>query len=125
MVGSNLFIGLIAGGISIFSFVLILRQAQGLPPNPSFFERLKRAIMVGVGFLVFFISGVVSIDYISSPSIAKNWNIRAILALLCYTIPVFLITLLGSFVWFSRSDATRQFFSRRLKNINQNSKKKK
>ncbi len=112
---ANWIIGLLLSLISIFGFFLAARQGYRLSLQPGVLLRIRKAFLTGFGFLVFFISGVMAIYFFGDPNLEKDWSFASLEGLLCFTMPIGLLTIIGSFIWFSRVDTTQQFLSRKLK----------
>jgi hypothetical protein len=125
MFTSNITIGLVAALVSLSSFIIAAKQGLGRIPQLGVFERVKKAILTGIGFVVFFISGFVAIYYLADLSVEKNLSLVSLKGLFCFLAPIGLLTILGSFIWFSRRDATQEHLSHKLTEIIEKSKKSK
>jgi uncharacterized BrkB/YihY/UPF0761 family membrane protein len=125
MYESNLLIGIVLALFSLSGFVLALRQGAHWIRNASVLDKLQRALFAGLGFAICFISGVISLDYLVSPNLEKNWDRVALSSLICMTSPMIILTTIGAFIWNLRRDATQSFLSNRLDRIIQKSRKPK
>lgn len=114
---ANRIIGLLLSLLSISGFVLAVRQGYRLSSQPGVLLRIRKAFLTGFGFLVFFISGVMAIYFFGDPNLEKDWSLASLEGLLCFAIPIGLLTIIGSFIWFSRINTTQQYLSRKLKEI--------
>jgi hypothetical protein len=121
----NMIKGLLATLLSLLGFVLAVWPNLKLIPNLGIAARIGRALMTGLGFLFFSISGTVALDYLGSPNIERNWDIKALSGSFCFGLPVSLLLMIGSFIWYSRRIGTQRHFSTKLDKIIQNSKKSK
>ena len=119
----NIVIGVIAALFSLFGFMLSVWPNMKLTPNLGVLARIGSALMTGLGFLIFFIIGTVALDYLGSPDVEKSWNTKNMGGLICFALPGALLVTLGSLIWYSGRIATQKFFSRRLSEIIQKSKK--
>jgi len=123
MIIKNFIIGLALGLLSLSGFVIAAKQGLGWAPKLGVVARIRKALLTGFGFLVFVISGLVAIDYLVNPNIGKTWSLAALEGLFCFAFPIALLPIVGSFIWFSRRNATHQYFSSKLREIIENSKK--
>ena len=122
MYTKNLFIGLALALLSLLGFLLMLWQGKNWIRNSSILDKMRRAALSGIGFALFFISGVAAIDYIGSPNVEKNWSLSTLGSLFCLISPMIALTMIGSFIWYLRRDDTQRFLSERLDHIIQKSK---
>jgi hypothetical protein len=125
MLITNLTMGLLAALVSLSSFIVAAKQGLGWIPKLGVLERVKKALLTGVGLVVFFVSGVVALYYLVEPNVEKDLSLVALKGLFCFAVPIGLLTILGSFIWFSRRDATQMYFSHKLTEIIERSKKSK
>lgn len=123
MVIENSIIGLALAILSLTGFAVAVKQGLGWIPKLGILERIIKSTLTTLGFIVFAVSGFVSIDYLSSPNVEKTWSLVSIEGLLCFAIPMGLITFVGSFIWFLRRDATHQYFSNKMSEIVRHSKR--
>jgi len=123
MIMRNLIIGVVLASLSLSGFVVAVKQGLGWIPKLGILERIKKALLTGFGFLVFVMCGFVAIDYLANPNVEKTWSLGALEGLFCFAAPIGSLTIVGSFIWFSRRDATQQYFSHKLNEIIENSKK--
>ncbi len=121
----NLLIGLALALFSLAGFVLALRQGIYWIRDAGVLDKLRRALLSGLGFAMFFISGAIALDYLVSPNLEKNWDRDALSSLICITSPMVILTTIGAFIWYLRRDATQSFLSDRLDRIIQRSRKPK
>ncbi len=121
----DLLIGLGSFVLSIFGLVLVWRQEVNLSLHPNIKERIGRALIGGLGLLIFVTSGLVTISTIGFPSSERVWSLESSGGLLCIAVPACLLATVGLFIRFSTRGAIHGYFSRRLDEIAQNLKKQK
>ncbi len=121
----NLVIGMISTVISILGFILAIWPNIKLVPGLGFVARIGRALLTGLGFLIFSVSSTIALEYFDSLQVEKNWNPEILSGAFCFSFPIALIMAIGSLVWYSRRIATKEYFSRRLDEIIRSSKKHK
>ena len=109
--------------LSLCGFAMSIWQGLTLPPHSSPGIKLRKAFLTGLGIVVCFVSGVIAIDYLASPDAELHWGSGVLGGLLCFILPMALITIVGSYLWFSRQEATQQYFATRLRRIIERSKK--
>jgi len=118
----NLLIGLVLALISLSGFALILWQGARWIRHAGLLDKIRRALLSGIGFAISFISGAIAVDYLGSPGLEKNWGREAIGGLIYFTLPMAAFTTIGAFIFYLRSDATQDFLSDRLDRIIKKSK---
>jgi ABC-type Fe3+ transport system permease subunit len=119
----NVLIGTAAVLICLVGLLLLVQPSRRQPVHLGIIERMIRAFLAGLGFMISAISGTAAVNYLGSPRLEKDWNIGTLAALSCFALPIGLLTIIGVYYWYSRQDATQQFFSRRLNEIIRKSKK--
>ncbi len=125
MLARNTIIGLLAALLSMVGFVLAVWPNLKLIPNLGIPARIGRALLTGLGFLLFSISGAIALDYLGSPELEKDLERETLGGLFCFSVPIALLTTIGSLIWYSGRIHTQSYFSSRLDKIIQNSKKEK
>jgi hypothetical protein len=121
----NILIGLIAVIVSLAGIALVVLQDIGLPPNSSIIERMKRALLGGIGLMIFCIGGLSAISSFGFPNSDKGWNLQSLEALFRFMLPLVFLCTIGLFIRYSTSDAIHVYFSRKMDEIKQNSKRQK
>lgn len=119
----NLLIGSLLAFVSLSSFVFVLRQGSHWRQKAGISDSLRRALLSGLGFAIFFTSGVIALDYIGTPNVEKHWDVLTVGSLMCLASPMIMLTTVGAFVWYLRRDATQHFLSERLNRIIQRRKR--
>jgi uncharacterized membrane protein len=113
---TNLALGIGLSLLSLSGFVIaILQNSQ--KEDAIFPARIRRALLTGVGFAVFSIAGVVSFTYLTGSTYEQTWNDDALFSFICLLLPFVLLTIVGSFIWYSRQNTIQHFWSERLKKI--------
>jgi hypothetical protein len=121
----NFLVGLISIIVSLAGIALVVLQHMGIPPHSSIIERMKRALLGGIGLMIFCIGGLVAISSFGFPNSDKGWNLQSVEALFCFMLPLVFLCTIGLFIRFSTSDAIHGYFSRKLDEIKQNSTRQK
>lgn len=120
----NVLIGLGAAFLSLLSFILIWPQSRSKPEPLGRWLEIKRALLIGLCFLIFFMSGFFAVYYLGSPGVEKHLSLVSIEGLFCcLAFPGGLFTFIGSFIWFRRRDAYLKYLSGRMDKIIEKSKK--
>lgn len=112
-----LLIGLVLAFLSLSSFIMVLSQGWHWIPGANILDRIRRALLSGLGFAICFISGVIALDYLGSPNSEKNWSTETLGNLICVISPMIVLTIFGSFIWYSQRDITRNILFARLNQI--------
>jgi hypothetical protein len=121
----SILIGATAALVCLAGLILIVQPRRKQNRRLGTKAKAIKACLTGLGLIISFISGTVAVDYLGSPSVEKKWSPDSLMALLCVVLPIGFLTVVGSYIWYSRQDTTRQFFSRRLTEIIQKSKEEK
>ena len=124
MQASKLLIELASVALTFSGLGLIWQQSSRLSSEPSFRERVVRALAAGVGVLIAGFAGTVMISFFALPAGSAQWDLGALRALICIVIPIAMLSTLGLFIRFSTARPIRRNFSRRLDEIVQKAKKK-